>query len=65
MKTVFILKCSIGGNIGYYDGKFNWSEHISDAEEFCTYTDAENKLRKLMEGGYGAYTQIEKYFKPL
>lgn len=63
MKTVFILKVIMHGEIGYYDGSKNWTGILPDAKQFDTYPEAEAFLKHAIENWHwGGFIQIEKYF---
>jgi hypothetical protein len=63
MKTVFVLKCTLGSGFGYYDGSTNWSEQLYKAKQFESYPEAEAFLRHAIEvNGWSGFIQIEKYF---
>jgi len=65
METIFVLKVTQHGEIGYYDGSTNWSASLSDAHPFTAYPEAEAFLKNMMENhGWGGFIQIKKYFIP-
>jgi hypothetical protein len=66
MKIVFVLKTTVDGKFGYFDGATNWSAHIYEAKQYTTYPEAEAGLKHLIENvGCGGFMQIEKYFTNL
>lgn len=66
MKIVFILKITVRGEVGYYDGSTNWSGSIYEAKTFDTYPEAEAFLKNAIENyHWGGFIQIEKYFTGL